>query len=49
MTGAKGTPDNDRERYARQEEIAWRDREADEAWEDYRRSGWFAGNEAVMA
>ena len=49
MTSAGVTPDDDRERRAREEEISRRNREADDAWEDYIRSGWFADNGAVMA
>ena len=38
-----------REYLVKEEEIEARDREADDAWEAYQRSGQFASNEAVMA
>jgi len=38
-----------REYLDKEEEIEARNREADDAWEAYQRSGQFASNEAVMA
>lgn len=50
MTTVGVTPDDEIREYPdREEEIVGRNRQADDAWETYRRTGQFAGSDAVMA